>query len=78
MMHCSFCSKPQQEVWHLIACPDSQIVTVYICDDCVDICNLILDEESIKQFGASEQAEFYDNLALSIFPETILAKIADE
>ena len=37
---CSFCGKYQDQVKKLIAGPD-----VYICDECVDLCNEILDEE---------------------------------
>src|ERR1700730_13451404 len=37
---CSFCSKTQEQVRKLIAAPG-----VYICDECVDLCNDILDEE---------------------------------
>jgi len=38
---CSFCGKPQDEVKKLIAGP-----TVYICDECIELCNDIIDEES--------------------------------
>jgi len=41
---CSFCGKSQREVKKLIAGP-----TVYICDECIDLCNDIIAEESIKQ-----------------------------
>ena len=41
---CSFCGKSQKEVKKLIAGP-----TVYICDECIDLCNDIIREESIKQ-----------------------------
>ncbi|HEY9765721.1 MAG TPA: ATP-dependent protease ATP-binding subunit ClpX [Chroococcales cyanobacterium] len=37
---CSFCGKTQDQVRKLIAAPG-----VYICDECVDLCNEILDEE---------------------------------
>ncbi|MEB3298424.1 MAG: ATP-dependent protease ATP-binding subunit ClpX [Candidatus Sericytochromatia bacterium] len=37
---CSFCAKTQDQVRKLIAAPG-----VYICDECVDLCNEILDEE---------------------------------
>ncbi len=39
-LKCSFCGKPQEQVRKLIAGPG-----VYICDECVDLCNEILDEE---------------------------------
>jgi len=38
---CSFCGKSQDEVKKLIAGP-----TVYICDECIELCNDIIDEES--------------------------------
>ena len=39
-LKCSFCGKTQDQVKKLIAGPD-----VFICDECVDLCNEILDEE---------------------------------
>ncbi len=41
---CSFCSKNQREVKKLIAGP-----TVYICDECIELCNDIIAEESQKE-----------------------------
>jgi ATP-dependent Clp protease ATP-binding subunit ClpX len=40
-LYCSFCGKSQHEVRKLIAGP-----TVFICDECVDLCNDIIREES--------------------------------
>jgi ATP-dependent Clp protease ATP-binding subunit ClpX len=37
---CSFCGKPQRQVRNLIAGPG-----VYICGECIDLCNDILDGE---------------------------------
>ena len=42
-LKCSFCSKSQDQVRKLIAGPG-----VYICDECIDLCNEILDEELIE------------------------------
>ena len=39
-LHCSFCGKSQDEVKKLIAGP-----SVYICNECVDLCNEIIEEE---------------------------------
>ena len=39
-LHCSFCGKSQKEVKKLIAGP-----TVYICDECIGLCNDIIAEE---------------------------------
>jgi ATP-dependent Clp protease ATP-binding subunit ClpX len=44
-MRCSFCNKHQKDVKKLIAGP-----TVFICDECVDICNdIIRDDEDIER-----------------------------
>lgn len=40
VLRCSFCGKSQDAVKRLIAGP-----TVYICDECIDLCNDIIDEE---------------------------------
>ena len=40
LLYCSFCGKSQQEVRKLIAGP-----SVYICDECVDLCNDIIKDE---------------------------------
>lgn len=48
-LYCSFCGKAQDEVKKLIAGP-----SVYICDECVDLCNDILKEE----FGEEELSTF--------------------
>ena len=39
-LHCSFCGKVQDDVKKLIAGP-----SVYICNECVDLCNDIIEEE---------------------------------
>lgn len=41
-LHCSFCNKKQRDVKKLIAGP-----SVYICNECVDVCNGILAEDDI-------------------------------
>ena len=40
---CSFCGKSQREVKKLIAGPN-----VYICDECISLCNDIIAEETQK------------------------------
>jgi len=44
VLHCSFCGKSQDEVRKLIAGP-----TVYICDECIGLCNEIIAEESEEE-----------------------------
>ena len=51
-LRCSFCGKTQDEVKRLIAGP-----TVYICDECIDLCNDIILEE-----GANEKAAVMQRL----------------
>ncbi|NIP14275.1 MAG: ATP-dependent Clp protease ATP-binding subunit ClpX, partial [Pseudomonadales bacterium] len=46
-LSCSFCGKSQREVKKLIAGP-----TVYICDECIELCNDIIAEE----YGQEEAA----------------------
>ena len=43
-LHCSFCGKSQKEVKKLIAGPQ-----VYICDECIDLCNDIILEEKERE-----------------------------
>ena len=52
LLFCSFCGKNQNEVRRLIAGP-----SVYICDECVDLCNDIISEESqaIESESATER-----------------------
>src|SRR5439155_8256768 len=41
---CSFCGKSQEDVRRLVAGPGS----VYICDECVELCREIIDEEELN------------------------------
>ncbi|MBI4126017.1 MAG: ATP-dependent Clp protease ATP-binding subunit ClpX [Deltaproteobacteria bacterium] len=45
---CSFCGKNQREVRKLIAGP-----TVYICDECIELCNDIIAEETTREHDAA-------------------------
>jgi ATP-dependent Clp protease ATP-binding subunit ClpX len=49
ILYCSFCGKSQHEVRKLIAGP-----SVYICDECVELCNDIIREE-LEDSGVSDQ-----------------------
>ncbi|WP_304440265.1 ClpX C4-type zinc finger protein, partial [Oleiphilus sp. HI0067] len=46
LLYCSFCGKSQHEVRKLIAGP-----SVFICDECVDLCNDIIREEIQESTG---------------------------
>ena len=41
-VYCSFCGKPQENVRKMVAGPG-----VYICDECITLCNAVLEEEGI-------------------------------
>jgi ATP-dependent Clp protease ATP-binding subunit ClpX len=51
LLYCSFCGKSQHEVRKLIAGP-----SVFICDECVDLCNDIIREE-VQEAGAEATQE---------------------
>ncbi|GAB3314317.1 ATP-dependent Clp protease ATP-binding subunit ClpX [Haliea atlantica] len=51
LLYCSFCGKSQHEVRKLIAGP-----SVFICDECVDLCNDIIREE-VQENGAESRGE---------------------
>ncbi|HCH33055.1 MAG TPA: ATP-dependent Clp protease ATP-binding subunit ClpX [Oceanospirillaceae bacterium] len=53
LLYCSFCGKSQNDVRKLIAGP-----SVFICDECVDLCNDIIREEILDQ----QQPESDDHL----------------
>src|SRR5688572_1917689 len=46
LLYCSFCGKSQHEVRKLIAGP-----SVFICDECIDLCNDIIREEASTETG---------------------------
>ncbi len=51
LLYCSFCGKSQHEVRKLIAGP-----SVFICDECVDLCNDIIREE-VQESSAEEGSD---------------------
>lgn len=51
-LKCSFCGKTQDQVKKLIAGPE-----VYICDECVELCNEILDEEFFENKDKDGESE---------------------
>ena len=52
-VRCSFCGRPQSEVKKLIAGPEGS----YICDECVETCMEIIDEEFAKSYGEEDDYE---------------------
>src|SRR3954467_1637765 len=64
LLKCSFCGKSQKQVQQLIAGPG-----VYICDECVELCNEIIEErlaeaadESPSDFDLPKPKEIYSFL----------------
>jgi hypothetical protein len=51
-LHCSFCGKSQHELRKLIAGP-----TVLICDECVGLCNGIIEDEKVFDFFAADDED---------------------
>ena len=47
LLYCSFCGKSQHEVKKLIAGP-----SVFICDECIELCNDIVRDELFPEQGA--------------------------
>ena len=55
-LKCSFCGKTQQQVRKLIAGPN-----VYICDQCIELCSEILDEEL-----GMDNEEYFDDSDINL------------
>src|SRR6201993_2745069 len=51
LLYCSFCGKNQHEVRKLVAGP-----AVYICDECVDLCTDIVDEQLLRLIEGDEKS----------------------
>jgi len=62
-LFCSFCGKNQKEVQKLIAGP-----AVYICDECIQLCSEIIEEEKEKDTDGMEQL---------LYPKEIKAMLDD-
>lgn len=63
-LHCSFCGKPASAVHKLIAGPD-----VYICDECIQVCQSILDEEfDLHEESYSSSSSGAGNPSLDALP----------
>src|SRR6202012_3908278 len=74
---CSFCGKSQRQAKKLIAGPG-----VYICDECIDLCNEIIEEEladadDVKLDELPKPAEIREFLEGSVIgPDTAKRKLA--
>ena len=52
LLYCSFCNKSQHEVKKLIAGP-----SVFICDECIDLCNDIVREEISTELASKSKGD---------------------
>ena len=52
LLYCSFCGKSQHEVRKLIAGP-----SVFICDECIDLCNDIIRDETTSDSGGIAKSD---------------------
>lgn len=72
-LKCSFCGKTQEQVKKLIAGPD-----VYICDECVELCNEILDEEFLENKEKPEEKEIKETDITKVPKPHEIKKYLDE
>ncbi len=71
-VRCSFCGKSQSQVQKLIAGPNG----AYICDECVDICGEIIEEELMDMNGSSAFDD--DKPEINLLKPKELKKFLDE
>ena len=72
---CTFCEKSRHHVQSLISGPPG----IYICNECIDICNTILKEEDRKQKGGTAPT-FVKDLVLKDkvpSPESMLKRLSE-
>ena len=67
-LKCSFCGKTQQQVRKLIAGPN-----VYICDQCIELCSEILDEEL-----GMDNEEYFDDSDINLLKPKEIKSFLDE
>ncbi len=73
---CTFCEKSRHHVQSLISGPPG----IYICNECIEICNTILREEDRKQKGGTSSPTFVKDLVLKDkvpTPEQIYKRLSD-
>ena len=67
---CSFCSKDKDAVAKLIAGPG-----VYICNECVNLCELILAEQQVREFGSWDERPDDDLLASLARVQAVVSQV---
>ncbi len=71
-LYCSFCRKDKDSVAKLIAGPG-----VYICNECVGLCDLILAEQPVGEFGAWHEQPDAELLASLARIQAVVAQVDD-
>jgi hypothetical protein len=69
-VYCSFCNKDKDAVAKLIAGPG-----VYICDECVNLCDLIIAEEQVRDFGSWNERPDDDLLARLARVQAVVSQV---
>jgi ATP-dependent protease Clp ATPase subunit len=64
VLRCSFCSKTQDQVDELISNPSERSRRVFICNECIAVCNSVLEEHQKAKPAAVE-----DRLRSSVLEE---------
>jgi ATP-dependent protease Clp ATPase subunit len=70
---CSFCHKTQDQVDALIANPSQRSSRVCICNECIAVCNLVLEGHQ-----KAKEATVVDRLRASVLEEHKKAQAADD
>ena len=68
-LYCSFCGKSQHEVRKLIAGP-----TVFICDECVELCNDIIKEENKTQVASKGEGVPTPQEIMSVLTDYVIGQ----
>jgi hypothetical protein len=72
MLYCSFCRKSDEQLKKLIAGP-----AVFICDDCIELCNRILDGKPVPAFPGLDALKTEDLLKTLVPAADQLRKTED-
>lgn len=70
IVFCSFCNKDKDAVAKLIAGPG-----VYICNECVNLCDLILAEEQVREVGSWNELPDDDLLASLARVQAVVSQV---
>ena len=71
VLRCSFCSKTQDQVDELISNPSERFRRVFICNECIVVCNSVLEEHQ-----KAKPATVEDRLRASVLDEHKTAQAA--